>query len=186
MRLDQLLYLGLFTTAATAVVKIALLNAHAGALVERGFLMLAMTLMALWLLTATLAGLVFVFGRRASDTDCSTKMTPEIANDPGKENLIDLHARDWGLTKAETDVAIMVVKGFANAEIAAMRGSALQTVKSHLSAIYQKSGLDGRYQLIAFITDEVCEASRANRPDSRTDQAKKSQSRRPRIILDLG
>ena len=176
MRLDQLLYLGLSTTAATAVVKIALLNAHAGALVERGFLMLAMTLMALWLLTATLAGLVFVFGKRASDTDCSTKMTPEIANDPGKENLLDLHARDWGLTKAETDVAI----------IAAMRGSALQTVKSHLSAIYQKSGLDGRYQLIAFITDEVCEASRANRPDSRTKQAKKSQNRRPRIILDLG
>ena len=76
--------------------------------------------------------------------------------------MIEVHAREWGLTKAEMDVAIMVVKGFSNAEIAAMRGSALQTVKSQLSAIYHKSGLEGRYQLMAYITDEVCETSRAS------------------------
>ena len=88
---------------------------------------------------------------------------PKPQDDPGKENLVEMHARNWGLSKAETEVAILVVKGFSNAEIANMRGSALSTVKSQLGSIYQKSGLENRYQLIAFITDEVCDAAKAER-----------------------
>ncbi|MGY6706054.1 helix-turn-helix transcriptional regulator [Roseinatronobacter sp.] len=84
-------------------------------------------------------------------------------HEPGKENLVEMHARNWGLSKAETEVAILVVKGFSNAEIAKMRGSVLSTVKTQLGSIYQKSGLENRYQLIAFITDEVCDAAKAER-----------------------
>ena len=45
-----------------------------------------------------------------------------------------------------------------------MRGSALATVKTQLGRIYQKSGLDSRYQLIAFVTDEVCSMSQSPEP----------------------
>lgn len=90
--------------------------------------------------------------------------------EPGKENIIEMHARDWGLSKAETEVAILVVKGFSNAEIAKMRGSVLSTVKTQLGAIYHKSGLENRYQLIAFITDEVCQAAKARRRDDSAKQ----------------
>jgi len=78
------------------------------------------------------------------------------------------HAADWGLSQAEADVAIFAVKGFSNTEIAEMRGSAIATVKSQLGRIYQKSGLESRYQLIAFVTDEVC--GMAAKPDTAPDR----------------
>jgi DNA-binding CsgD family transcriptional regulator len=73
------------------------------------------------------------------------------------------HANTWGLSQAEADVAIIVVKGFSNSEIAEMRGCAIATVKPLLGRIYHKSGFDSRYQLIAFVTDEVCATSQASK-----------------------
>lgn len=77
-----------------------------------------------------------------------------------KETVIARYAPTWGLSQSEADVAIFVAKGFSNNEIAEMRGSALATVKSQLGSIYQKSGLDSRYQLISFVADEVCEMAK--------------------------
>lgn len=110
---------------------------------------------ALWLMTAATPLILvtatrhFIEARRAANV----QLPPHLQ--PGIENVIDAHAKAWGLTKAETDVAILLVKGFSNAEIAGIRQSALQTVKTQASAIYQKSCLVGRYQLIAFVTEEV-------------------------------
>ncbi len=77
-----------------------------------------------------------------------------------KETVIARFAPVWGLSQSEADVAIFVAKGFSNNEITEMRGSALATVKSQLGSIYQKTGLDSRYQLIAFVADEVCEMAK--------------------------
>lgn len=118
--------------------------------------------MLFWVLTALVAVACLALVRRTSTNQRRTRIETSGTEEPGKENLVELHAIDWGLTKSETEVAVLVVKGFSNAEISSMRGSALQTVKSQLGAIYQKSRLANRYQLIAFITDEVCEASRAS------------------------
>lgn len=74
----------------------------------------------------------------------------------GKDSVIHRYRRHWGLTEAESDVAVFAVKGLSNGEIAALRNCTLTTVKSQLGSVYQKSGLRGRYQLIAFVTDEVC------------------------------
>ena len=73
-----------------------------------------------------------------------------------KEEVIRRYAEKWGFSKAELDVAIFASKGFSNVEIAEMRGSAVATVKTQLSHIFRKSGLENRYQLMAFVTDEVC------------------------------
>ncbi|WFE77025.1 helix-turn-helix transcriptional regulator [Roseinatronobacter sp. S2] len=122
-------------------------------------------LLLLYLIFTLLTGLaIFViyrfFGHLVTlPHDSKSFSTP--LHEPGKENVVEMHARDWGRSKAETDVAILVVKGFSNAEIAKMRGSVLSTVKSQLGSIYQKSGLENRYQLIAFVTDEVCDAAKA-------------------------
>jgi DNA-binding CsgD family transcriptional regulator len=88
------------------------------------------------------------------------KLTPGASEPVAKETVILRNANDWGLSQAEADVAIFVVKGFSNSEIADMRGSSIATVKSQLGKIYSKSGLESRYQLIAFVTDEVCSMSR--------------------------
>lgn len=63
--------------------------------------------------------------------------------------------KDWKLSKAESEIALLIVKGFSVAEIAKMRGKSEGTIKSQNSAIYQKSGLSGRVQLVSFFLEEL-------------------------------
>ncbi len=97
------------------------------------------------------------------------RFAPGEASPIAKESVVAHYAPDWGLSQAEADVAIFVAKGFSNSEVAEMRGCAIATVKSQLGSIYQKSGLGSRYQLISFVTDEVCEMAN----DRETDDMKR-------------
>lgn len=106
-------------------------------------------------LTATVAYVSYTQLKNHLMRQRQEKLAPGGSEPIAKETVIARHARDWGLSRAEADVAIFVAKGFSNSEIASMRGSAVATVKSQLGNIYQKSGLDNRYQLMAFVTDEV-------------------------------
>lgn len=108
-------------------------------------------------LTAGVAYLSFVQLRRFLDVQRKNRMAPGGGTPVAKEAIISQYASEWGLSQAEADVAIFVAKGFSNAEIADMRGCALATVKSQLSSIFKKSGFETRYQLITFVSDEVCE-----------------------------
>ncbi|MCX7561611.1 helix-turn-helix transcriptional regulator [Sulfitobacter sp. F26204] len=109
------------------------------------------------------------------------RLAPGEGTPAAKESVIARNARDWGLSKAEADVAIFVAKGFSNSEVAEMRGCAIATVKSQLGSIYQKSGLGSRYQLIAFVTDEVCAMANA----SNEEQMGKKEPFFTRNILPL-
>ena len=71
------------------------------------------------------------------------------------ETTVKIYSDEWRLTKAEAEVALYVVKGFSNIEIAELRGAALPTIKTQLSKVYEKSKLGSRYQLMAFIVDEM-------------------------------
>ncbi|SDW07397.1 helix-turn-helix transcriptional regulator [Litoreibacter albidus] len=102
-------------------------------------------------------------GRQRKD-----RLAPGVSEPVAKETVILRYAPDWGLSQAEADVAIFVAKGFSNSEIADMRGCAIATVKSQLGKIYNKTGLDSRYQLIAFVTDEVL--AMVNEPDDGRSQ----------------
>ena len=70
-------------------------------------------------------------------------------------DLMTEHFRQWDLTPSETDVATFTIKGFSIAEIARLRGSAEATVKTHLNAIYRKSGLTGRGQLVSVLIEDL-------------------------------
>jgi DNA-binding CsgD family transcriptional regulator len=69
--------------------------------------------------------------------------------------LMEDYFRDWGLTPSEADVAAFTIKGYAIAEIAAMRGSAEGTIKTHLNAIYRKAGVQGRGQLVSLLIEDL-------------------------------
>lgn len=69
--------------------------------------------------------------------------------------VIEGHFAQWGLTPSEADVAIFTIKGCSIAEIARLRGSAEGTVKTHLNAIYRKSGLAGRGQLVSILIEDL-------------------------------
>jgi len=107
-------------------------------------------------LTSIVAYVSFNLVRTMMERARKEKLAPGAGEPVAKETVVLRYANDWGLSQAEADVAIFVAKGFSNGEIADMRGCAIATVKSQLGRIYQKSGLDSRYQLIAFVTDEVC------------------------------
>lgn len=69
--------------------------------------------------------------------------------------LMEDYFRQWDLTPSEADVAAFTIKGYSIAEIAQMRGSAEGTVKTHLNAIYRKSGLQGRGQLVSVLIEDL-------------------------------
>ena len=115
-------------------------------------------------LTATVAYVSYTQLRSYLEKQRKEKLAAGAGEPVAKETVILKHANDWGLSQAEADVAIFVAKGFSNSEIAEMRGSAVATVKSQLGRIYNKSGLESRFQLIGFVTDEVCSMAATEQP----------------------
>jgi DNA-binding CsgD family transcriptional regulator len=70
-------------------------------------------------------------------------------------DLMQDYFASWGLTPTEQDVAAFTIKGCSIAEIATLRGSAEGTIKTHLNAIYRKSGVTGRAQLVSVLVDDL-------------------------------
>ena len=50
----------------------------------------------------------------------------------------------WGLTAAESEVALFTLKGCETAEIASLRGVAEGTVRAQLTSVYTKAGVSRR------------------------------------------
>lgn len=62
---------------------------------------------------------------------------------------------EWGLTRAERDVALFAIKGMSTAEIAVLRATSEGTVKAQTNAIYRKAGVTGRPQLLSLFIDDL-------------------------------
>lgn len=78
----------------------------------------------------------------------------------------------WGLTASERDVALLSIKGLGIAEIAALRGTRVGTVKAQCAAVYRKAGVGGRAELLGlFIEDLVDGMELAPRPAPRPPEA---------------
>jgi DNA-binding CsgD family transcriptional regulator len=65
----------------------------------------------------------------------------------------------WAYTPAESEIGLLLMKGFSHAEIAALRGTSERTVREQSRAIYRKSGLAGRAELSAFFLEDLLPAS---------------------------
>jgi DNA-binding CsgD family transcriptional regulator len=61
----------------------------------------------------------------------------------------------WELTRAEREVAVLLLKGQSHKAIARSTGRSPQTVRQHASVVYAKSGLAGRAELSAYFLDEL-------------------------------
>jgi len=66
--------------------------------------------------------------------------------------------REWGLTPAESDVALFAIKGMSTKEIAALRVVSEGTIKAQTNAIYRKAGVTGRPQLLSQFLDDLTAA----------------------------
>ncbi len=70
---------------------------------------------------------------------------------------VEIHSqfRRWGLTPAESETALLILKGYGHKEIAALQGKSERTVRQHAIAIYRKSGLSNRAELAAFFLEDL-------------------------------
>jgi DNA-binding CsgD family transcriptional regulator len=69
--------------------------------------------------------------------------------------LLEERFGEWGLTAAERDVSIFLIKGMNTAEIATLRATSEGTVKSQTNAIYRKAGVTGRQQLLSLFIEDL-------------------------------
>ncbi|ABV92776.1 transcriptional regulator [Dinoroseobacter shibae DFL 12 = DSM 16493] len=70
-------------------------------------------------------------------------------------DLVEERFTEWGLTPAERDVALFALKGLTLQEIAAMRATSEGTVKAQTNAIYRKSGVANRAQLVSLFVEDL-------------------------------
>jgi ATP/maltotriose-dependent transcriptional regulator MalT len=69
---------------------------------------------------------------------------PLVNEEPSQEFL-----SKYGITERERELILKVMQGKSNADIADELVISLATVKTHLHNIYQKLGVDSRYDLLA-------------------------------------
>lgn len=73
----------------------------------------------------------------------------------GLSAAIDRQLERWGLTPAEKEIALLLLKGLSHKEVAEVRQVSETTVRQQARAIYRKSGLTGRHDLAAFFLEDL-------------------------------
>jgi DNA-binding CsgD family transcriptional regulator len=61
----------------------------------------------------------------------------------------------WELTKSETEVGMLILKGLSHQQIADIRETSERTIRDQARAVYRKSGLAGRSELSAFFIEDL-------------------------------
>lgn len=68
---------------------------------------------------------------------------------------VDEQMGRWGLTPAEREVALLLLKGHGHKQIAGATGRSERTVRQHAVAVYRKAGVGGRAELAAFFLADL-------------------------------
>jgi DNA-binding CsgD family transcriptional regulator len=70
----------------------------------------------------------------------------------------------WELTSAESEIALLILKGLSYKEIASARGTTERTVRHQALAIFKKAGLAGRAEMSAFFLQDLLLPADATKP----------------------
>jgi DNA-binding CsgD family transcriptional regulator len=73
----------------------------------------------------------------------------------GLGEAIDRQFERWGLSPAEREVALLLVKGLSHKEAAEVRATSERTVRQQALAVYRKAGLGGRAERAAFFLEDL-------------------------------
>ena len=68
---------------------------------------------------------------------------------------IDVQFSRWGLTPAEREVGLLLLKGLSMSEVADVRSTSERTARDQARAIYRKAGVSGRAELSAFFLEDL-------------------------------
>lgn len=111
-------------------------------------------LWAVWMQTRrSLARVEQALSVQGADRDAWREKSRKLLRGLGEE--ISRQFEEWGLTPAESEIALLLLKGFGHKEIAALLDRSERTVRQHAVATYRKSGLSGRAELSAFFLEDL-------------------------------
>ena len=68
---------------------------------------------------------------------------------------IDRQLQVWGLTPAEREAAVFLLKGLSLKEIGRVTHKSERTARQHAIAVYRKAGLSGRAELSAYFLEDL-------------------------------
>lgn len=68
---------------------------------------------------------------------------------------LDRQFERWALSRAEKEVALLLLKGLSHKEIAEVRSITEATARQQARAVYRKAGLSGRNDLAAFFLEDL-------------------------------
>lgn len=134
------------------------------------------------LIGASLTGIVLIvrrwrFARRqlaAAERDAAARAAERDAWRARAEYALSGLGREvagqfdaWGLTGAERDTALRLIKGHSVRRIATETGRSEKTVRQHAVSVYRKSGLSGRAELAGFFLGGLAVATTADADEGR-------------------
>jgi DNA-binding CsgD family transcriptional regulator len=73
----------------------------------------------------------------------------------GLKGAMDQQFQAWGMTAAEREVGLLILKGLSHKEIAALRATTDATVRQQAQAIYRKAGLPGKTAFSAYFLEDL-------------------------------
>ena len=68
---------------------------------------------------------------------------------------VDVQFREWGLTGAESEIGLLILKGLSHKEIAALRATTEATVRQQAQSIYRKAKLPGKTAFSAYFLEDL-------------------------------
>jgi DNA-binding CsgD family transcriptional regulator len=89
---------------------------------------------------------------RAEGNGWRTKVRSHLA---GLKAGLDEQFQAWGMTAAEREVGLLILKGLSHKEIAALRGTTEATVRQQAQAIYRKADLPGKTAFSAYFLEDL-------------------------------
>lgn len=96
----------------------------------------------------------------------------------GLGDAIDEQLREWDLTPAERETALLLLEGHSHKRIARQTGRSDRTVRQHAVAVYRKSGLAGRAELAGFFLGGLAPGDGASgRRGTRATEARRDAER---------
>ena len=73
----------------------------------------------------------------------------------GLRGEMDKQFQDWGLTGAEREVGLLILKGLSHKEIASLRATTEATVRQQAQSIYRKAELPGKTAFSAYFLEDL-------------------------------
>lgn len=73
----------------------------------------------------------------------------------GLSQIIESQLNKWNLTKAESEIAWLLIKGLSQKEIAEIRQTSEKTIRQQSATIYKKANVNSRSELSAFFIEDL-------------------------------